>query len=66
MTIRRRAGFTLVELAVVLLILSLAVAVILPSLPRLSGSQKTTAVRHLAMKIRATHEEAAFKKKAWL
>jgi prepilin-type N-terminal cleavage/methylation domain-containing protein len=62
----RRAGFTLVEVAVVLLILSVAFAVILPSLPRLTGSEKTTALRLLALQIRAVHEDAAFKKKAWL
>jgi prepilin-type N-terminal cleavage/methylation domain-containing protein len=59
-----KAGFTLVELAVVLLILAVATAILLPTLPRLTGSERTTAVRRLALQIRETHEEASFKKKA--
>ena len=58
-------GFTLVELAVVLLILSVTFAILLPRLPRLTGAEKTSAVRRLAQVAQATHEEAAVKKKAW-
>lgn len=63
MTPRRQAGFTLVELAVVLLILSVALAILLPRLPRLTGTERTAAVRRLALTLRAVHEEAAVKKK---
>ena len=60
-----QAGFTLVELAVVLFILAVAAAILLPRLPRLTGTERTTAVRRLALALEATHEEAAVKKKAW-
>lgn len=61
-----RAGFTLVELAVVLVILTVATALLLPRLPRVSGTEKTTAIRKLAIALEETHAEAAFKKKASL
>ncbi|MDW7709274.1 MAG: type II secretion system protein [Deferrisomatales bacterium] len=59
-----RRGFTLVELAVVLLILAVALSVLLPRLPRLGEGQKNQALRRLAATAQALHEEAAFKKKA--
>lgn len=61
---RTNDGFTLVELAVVLLILSLTVAILLPRLPKLTGTEKTAALRRLVLTVQATHEEAAVKKKA--
>jgi prepilin-type N-terminal cleavage/methylation domain-containing protein len=61
---RLARGFTLVELAVVLLILSVTFAVLLPRLPRLTGAENATAVRRLAQVVQATHEESAVKKKA--
>lgn len=63
-TTGRSEGFTLVELAVVLLILSMAVAILMPRLPRLTGTERKTAVRRLALALEAGHEEAAIKKKA--
>jgi prepilin-type N-terminal cleavage/methylation domain-containing protein len=57
-------GFTLVELAVVLLILSVTFAILLPRLPRLTGTENTSAVRRLAQVAQAAHEESAVKKKA--
>ncbi len=65
MTLRRSSGFTLVELAVVLLILSVVTAILLPSLPRLTGADKTAAVRRLAAKIESLREEAPLKKKRY-
>lgn len=61
---RPSPGFTLIELAVVLAILSIAVAVLLPHLPRLTGSEQTSALRRLILTAQASHEEAAVKKKA--
>jgi prepilin-type N-terminal cleavage/methylation domain-containing protein len=63
---RSRRGFSLLELTVVLFILSIALAVLLPRLPGLSESRKNAALRRLAGMAQALHEEAAFKKKAWL
>ncbi len=64
MTLRACRGFSLIELAVVLLILSLVVAILLPSLPRLTGSDRTAAMRKLCLAVQENHEEAIFKKKA--
>ncbi|MBI5441329.1 MAG: type II secretion system protein [Deltaproteobacteria bacterium] len=64
MTPFRSRGFTLIELAVVLLILSVAVAVLLPTLPRLTGRERVTAVRKLCLAVQETRDEAVFKKKA--
>jgi len=61
---RRSPGFTLVELAVVLAVLSVAVAILLPRLPRLTGTEQTSALRRLILTAQASHEEAAVKKKA--
>lgn len=57
-------GFTLVELAVVLLILSVTIAILLPRLPRLTGTEQSSALRRLVLTAEASHEEAAVKKKA--
>ena len=62
--IRSRAGFTLIELAVVLFILSLAVAFLLPRLPGLDTGRKNAALRRLSASVQRLHEEALFKKKA--
>lgn len=61
---RRSSGFTLVELAVVLLILSVVIAILLPRLPRLTGTEQASALRRLILTAQASHEEAAVKKKA--
>jgi prepilin-type N-terminal cleavage/methylation domain-containing protein len=61
-----RRGFTLVELAVVLFILAVSLSILLPRLPGLSQGRKNAALRQLAAVAQALHEEAAFKKKAWL
>ncbi len=62
---RSRSGFTLIELAVVLFILSVLVAILLPRLPRTSDSRNREALRRLAASVQALYEEATFKKKAW-
>ncbi len=56
-------GFTLVELAVVLLILSVLAAILFPTLPRVTGSERTTAMRRLVLTVQETREQAVFKKK---
>ena len=60
----RSPGFTLIEPAVVLSVLCIAVAVLLPHLPRLTGTEQTSALRRLILTAQASHEEAAVKKKA--
>ncbi len=64
MTTRGRAGFTLMELALVVAILAVATAILLPRLPRLAGTERTTAVRRLALILESVHDEASLKKKA--
>jgi prepilin-type N-terminal cleavage/methylation domain-containing protein len=61
---RRCDGFSLVELAVVLFVLSVAVAILLPRLPGLEGGRRDAALRRLSGAVQALHEEALFKKKA--
>lgn len=61
---RFRAGFTLIEVTVVLLILAIAVSILLPRLPRTADSQNREALRRLAASVQALHEDATFKKKA--
>lgn len=63
---RAPRGFSLLELTVVLFILSVALAVLMPRLPGLSESRRNSALRRLAGMAQALHEDAAFKKKAWL
>ncbi len=63
---RPRSGFTLLELAVVVFILSVAVAILLPRLPGVAQSRKNAALRRLAGTAQELYEEAAFKKKASL
>ncbi len=63
---RQRAGFTLIEVAVVLFILVVAFSILLPRLPRTADSRNREALRRLAASVQALHEEATFKKKAWL
>jgi general secretion pathway protein H len=62
----RRAGFTLIELIVVILIISLAVALIMPSF---WGTDKTvlkTEARHISSALRYIYGEAAGKKQTYL
>jgi len=59
-----RAGFTLLELLVVILLLGIALSVVLPRLPRLTGAERSAALRRLAFANQVLHEHAAFKKKA--
>ncbi len=61
---RRNHGFTLLELVVVILILSVAFSLVLPRLPSLTGADKRKAIRKLAFSAQSLHEHAAFKKKA--
>lgn len=61
---RRSRGFTLMELVVVVAILAVAAAILFPRLPRLTGTERTAAIRRLALTLQADHEEAAIKKKA--
>lgn len=58
------AGFTLIELAVVLVILSVAFSLLLPRLPSANRARTDAALRRLAFAVQALHEEATFKKKA--
>jgi len=51
---------------VVLFILAVSLSILLPRLPGLSQGRKNAALRQLAAVAQALHEEAAFKKKAWL
>lgn len=62
---RADRGFTLIELAVVVFLLSLLTAVLLPRLPRPAGLRANEALRRLAGAVQTLHEESAFKKKAW-
>ncbi|GAB4277156.1 MAG: hypothetical protein Kow0092_32950 [Deferrisomatales bacterium] len=62
---RPSSGFTLVELAVVVFLLSVTFLILLPRLPDLSESRKNAAFRRLTACIQANFEDALFKKKAW-
>lgn len=64
MRFRSLRGFTLIELVVVVLILSVAFALVLPRLPNVTGAEKRTELRRLALSAQSLHEHAAFKKKA--
>jgi len=64
--IRSPRGFTLIELVVVVLILSVSFALVLPKLPNVTGSEKRTELRRIALGAQSLHEHAAFKKKALL
>ena len=59
----RRAGFTLLELVLVIVILAVAASLVLPRLPRMASSERNEALRKLAYATQALHEHAAFKKK---
>jgi prepilin-type N-terminal cleavage/methylation domain-containing protein len=61
---RARRGFTYVELAVVMLILSVLLVLTLPRIPRIAGSERDEALRRLAYSTQTLYEEAALKKKA--
>ena len=60
----RREGFTLLELIIVLLILSVATTVVWTRLPRTSAAERSEGLLRLALANEALHEHAAFKKKA--
>ena len=60
----RNRGFTLLELVIVLVIISVAVGVVWPRLPRLATAERGEALRRLAASSQALFEHAAFKKKA--
>ncbi|MDF1553697.1 MAG: prepilin-type N-terminal cleavage/methylation domain-containing protein [Deferrisomatales bacterium] len=64
MSSRPRAGFSLVELAVVLFVVSVAISILLPRLPGLESSRRDAALRRISGAVQALHEEALFKKKA--
>lgn len=63
---RIERGFTLIELVIVLLILSLASAIVLPRLPNLTKNQRNAAIRKLAGAPKVLFEEALFKKKHFI
>ncbi|MGE0820782.1 MAG: Tfp pilus assembly protein FimT/FimU [Candidatus Binatia bacterium] len=58
--LRRRAGFTLLELALVLFIIGLLITVLLPRLGDLGGARLETSARRLAALVRYVSGEAAF------
>jgi len=57
----RSHGFTLVELAVVLVILSIAVTLVLPRFATLGQSNLNSSARHLATTVKALYNEAALR-----
>ena len=57
-------GFTLMELLVVLAIISIAMTVVWPRLPRIASAERSGALARLAASETALFEYAAFKKKA--
>lgn len=62
----RRAGFTFIELVIVLFILSLATALIMPSF---WGTEKTTLkteVKHISSTLKYIYDEAVSKKQTYL
>jgi prepilin-type N-terminal cleavage/methylation domain-containing protein len=61
---RLRRGFTLLELVIVLVILTVAFSVVWPRLPRLASTERSEALRRIAYSAEAVYEQAAFKKKA--
>jgi prepilin-type N-terminal cleavage/methylation domain-containing protein len=61
---RARSGFTLIELILVILIISVVTSIALPRLPDFTGARKNQALRSLAYGVQSLHEYASFKKKA--
>jgi prepilin-type N-terminal cleavage/methylation domain-containing protein len=64
LTKTRRSGFTLIELILVILIISVVTSIALPRLPDFTGARKKQSLRNLAYGIQSLHEHASFKKKA--
>ena len=59
-----RSGFTLIELAVVLFILSAVVSILLPRLPGLDTGRRNASLRRLSACVQALHEQALFQKRS--
>ncbi len=62
----RKAGFTLLELLVVVFIISLSLAVITPSIWKSEKSSLKTEARHISSTIRYIYDEAISKKKSYV
>jgi prepilin-type N-terminal cleavage/methylation domain-containing protein len=63
--IRRRNGFTLIELAVVVAILAVMITLIAPRLGEIGEANLKRSARHLTGMIRFLHEESQAKKKIY-
>ncbi len=62
---RREAGFTLMELMVVIFIIALAAGIVLPRLPEPEGARLKSSARNLASGIRFLNDQAIITKKVY-
>ncbi len=60
---RKKSGFTLIELMVVIAIIAVAYAIIAPRLPKLASTQRSETIKKIAYTCEAMFEHAAAKKK---